>query len=260
MLPLVLVALSGAEAAAGAQSGAHDWMTFAALQVTLGPLVGVAVGWSGGRLVERARRGRWMTHAYERLSVLGFALLAYAGAEFVGGNGFIAAFVGGLALGNTSRGASERLLEFGETEGLLFTSAAFAMFGAMFIPAARGHIDVAVVGNAIASLTIVRALPVAASLVGKRLGRETVAFVAWFGPRGIASILYALLVVESQLPHAQDIVAIITVTVALSVFAHGVSATPWAKHYGRRSAQRSDTAESAPVSELPPRMRHHARS
>ncbi len=132
-LPVVLVFafLAGAREEAG---DVTYWLRFAALAVTLGPLVGWAVGFVGGRVVGWGTRSGWINDAFQRIAGLGLALLAFGAAELVGGNGFIAAFVAGLTLGNTARGVCKCLYEFGEAEGQLLTLLVFLAFGAAMLP------------------------------------------------------------------------------------------------------------------------------
>jgi NhaP-type Na+/H+ or K+/H+ antiporter len=258
-LPVVLILASLAGATEGEGDGASYWIRFATLQIVLGPLVGVAVGWLGGRLVERAARSGWINGAFERLSVLGVAVLAFAGATLLGGNGFIAAFVAGLALGNTARTVCSCLYEFGEAEGQLLTLLVFLIFGGAMVPEALAHADGRAFLYAALSLTIVRMLPVMLSLLGAGLRPASVAFLAWFGPRGLASILFALVVVEAgQLASGRQLETIVVLTVFLSTLLHGISAYPLARRYGAFVAtlRSRATAERQPASELPVRVRH----
>ena len=162
--------------------------------------------------------------------------MAFAGAEIVGGNGFLAAFISGMVLGNTTEDLCDSLVEFGESEGQLLSLLTFGAFGALLAPIALERLDFANVAYAIASLTVIRAVPVVLSLTGQGLRPSTLAFLAWFGPRGIASILFALVVVErSSLPYVDDVMAVVGTTVLLSIVSHGVSAAPWARWYGRHA-------------------------
>ncbi|MEM9598314.1 MAG: cation:proton antiporter [Acidobacteriota bacterium] len=259
-LPLVLLMMSACASAVDGLGGAEYWLRFAALQVTLGPLVGWLVGWVGGKAVERATKAGWMNHAFQHLASLALALMAYAGAEWVGGNGFIAAFIAGLTLGNTCRQLCACLIDFAEAEGQLLTLLVFLVFGAVLLPEALGHLagwQPWVYG--ILALTVIRMLPVALSLVGKGLRPATVLFLGWFGPRGIASILFGLVVVErSGLSHRSDLFAIVVVTVLLSVVLHGITAHPWSGWYARHvgSLEPEDAAEHRDVGEMPVRIRH----
>lgn len=233
-LPIVLLCLYAVEMEHTHEAGSSYWVRFVGMQLALGPLVGAAVGWLGGAVVTRASRSGWMSRTFEQLSAIGIAVLAFATAEAAGGNGFLAAFVGGITLGNTARSVSRCLVEFGETEGQLLTLVTFTTFGVLMVPFAFAHCEVAVLGYALLSLTLIRALPVGLSLAGARLGLPAVGFIAWFGPRGIASLLYALVVVErATMPVVEEVLAVVTTTVLLSVVLHGVTAAPLAERYGR---------------------------
>jgi len=232
-LPVVLLCLYAFELEHTHGSSAGYWTRFVSMQLALGPLIGAAVGALGGWLVTRASGRGWMTRGFQQLSLIALAVLAFALAEVLGGNGFLSAFVGGLVLGNTAREASSRVVEFGETEGQLLTAVTFMTFGALMAPLALEHAGWDMWLYAVLSLTAIRALPVLLCLTGLRLDRSTLLFVAWFGPRGIASLLYALIVVEAaSAAVAHEVVTVVAATVLLSVALHGVTAAPWARAYG----------------------------
>ena len=256
-LPVVLVLAALAGATDGEAQDAGEWLRFAVLAVTLGPAVGVAVGWAGGRWLEWGVAAGWINTPFERLSSLGLALLAFAGAELVGGNGFIAAFVAGLTLGNVARNVCETLYQFGETEGQLLTLLVFVAFGAVMVPDAIAHITPLHVGYVLLSLTVIRMLPVAISLMGTGLRLPSVAFVGWFGPRGLASILFALVVVEEgRLGAGEELQAIVTLTVFASAMLHGMTAYPLARRFSAYALEHSPDEETRPAIELPVRLRH----
>ncbi len=251
---LILAALAGMHPASGDVS---HWLGFLALQLLLGPIVGAAVGYLGGQLVQRAAQGGWSNAPFQRLSGLGLALLAFAGAEWVGGNGFISAFVSGLVLGNTARAACTGLYEFGEAEGQLLTLLVFLVFGAAMVPDALSHLDARIVAYALLSLTLFRMLPVALSLLGSGLRPASFAFVGWFGPRGLASILFVLVVVEQgRVEGGVLLETAVVFTVLLSTLLHGITAYPLARRYGAHVQAQRTAAEHEPVDELPVRIRH----
>tara|TARA_R110002110_G_scaffold415852_1_gene658165 strand:+ start:73245 stop:74516 length:1272 start_codon:yes stop_codon:yes gene_type:complete len=255
-LPVVLVFVSLALATEGPAQSASDWITFGGLQVTLGPLAGLAVGYVGGRLIDRASAAGWMTRAFQGLGALAVALAAFALAELIGGNGFIAAFVAGVTVGNVHRGVCEFLFDFVEEEGQLVTLLTFFLFGAVMVPQVIGDITVAVFLYAVASLTIVRMIPVVLSLLGTGLNVPTWLFLGWFGPRGLASILFALLVLgENESAQASVIMATVVMTVFLSVLLHGVTAAPAARWYSRIVDRMGECEETQPVTEIPTRFR-----
>ena len=193
------------------------------------------------------------------MTVLGLAGLAFAGAQGIGGNGFIAAFVAGLTLGNTTRGICQCLYEFGEAEGQLLTLLVFLIFGGVMVPEAISAWDGRALLYAVASLSVIRMLPAAMSLLGSGLRPASVAMLAWFGPRGLASILFALLIVEEQRLASGDMLgAVVVLTVLLSIFAHGISAYPLSRRYGALLSAVRDEAEQEhlDVPEMPVRIRH----
>ena len=252
-LPLVLLFACLASADhPGAEE--RNWILFGVLQVTLGPLAGLVVGGLGAWSIDRAAAKGWMEESYEGLAILGVAILAFAAAEIIGGNGFIAAFVGGLVFGNRVRGRCAVVFEFAEAEGQLLTLLTFLIFGAAILPEAAGNIGWVAVVYAVLSLTAVRLLPISLSLVGAGLRWPTIGFLGWFGPRGLASILFALFVLEdADMPAADQILAVTIVTVAFSIVAHGVSAAPAARRYGALARRVGDCEENKPVSEMPTR-------
>lgn len=254
-LPVVLLFASLA-GAGQAEDGPQTWVLFVAQQLLLGPLAGIVIGGCGAWLLDRAAKKEWAGEAYEGAAVLGIALLAYAGAEIIGGNGFIAAFVSGMVFGNLVRGRCGFVFQFAEAEGQLLVLLTFLFFGAAILPTAFGKIDWAIVTYVVLSLSVIRMLPVAVSLIGSGVQRPTTAFLGWFGPRGLASILFALLVVEEVTTGAAEPILVMTiVTVTASILAHGLTAAPLAAWYGRMAEQMGPCEETKPVSEMPTRAR-----
>lgn len=233
-----------------------NFLITAAQQMIVGTLIGIAVGYVGGRLVSRAHAAAWMNHEFVALSAIGLAILAYAGAELLGGNGFIGAFVAGVALGNTiTRPCGIILLEFGETEGQFLTLLTFLFFGALMVPPALPHINGPVLLYTLLSLTVVRIVPVALSLLGLNLNRGTLFFLGWFGPRGIATIIYGMLLLkEGQLEHREELFNIAVTVVLASVFVHGFSAWPAVQWYDRLIHKSMTRPEHEPAHLFPLRL------
>lgn len=244
-LPFVMMFL--ALAAGGASHPGAYWAEYAAAQLILGPLAGVLVGRLGGRALGQAAKSGWINENFERLSSVALALLAFCLAEMIGGNGFIAAFIGGLVFGNTaSQAVCKRALAFAEAEGQLLGLLAFLAFGAASIAPALETAGPQAILYAVLSLTVLRVLPVSLSLAGSGLGLRSHLFLGWFGPRGLASILYVLLAVEdSGLPGKEEIYAVVMCTVLLSVLLHGFTAAPGA------ALMASDSSAHPPVDEMP---------
>lgn len=250
-LPVVLLLAAVASAHFNA-SDSGQWLRFGLLQVTLGPLVGVVVGFAGARLIDTAAAKQWMGESSQGIAILALAIFAYAMAEVVGGNGFIATFVAGMVFGNAIRNACTFLFEFMETEGQLLMLLTFFIFGIALLPEGLSYATPMMFVYALLSLTVIRMLPIAISLLGAGLSPPSWLFLGWFGPRGIASILFVLLVLEEmQLPHRHELLAVTMITVALSVLFHGISAAPFAKLYGRLAGRMGECEESQVVTDLP---------
>jgi NhaP-type Na+/H+ or K+/H+ antiporter len=253
-LPAVLLFAALAGMAEGAGE-ANDWLRFGTLQVTLGPLAGIAIGFVGAKLIDAAAESGRATTPFQGVAILALAVLCYVGAEMIGGNGFIAAFVGGMVFGNTIRHPCTFLFEFMETEGQLLMLITFMVFGAALLPEGLAGVGVMHVVYAVLSLTVIRMLPIAISLLGSGVAAPTYAFLGWFGPRGLASILFVLLILEeTKIMGESDILTVTVITVALSTLLHGVSAAPFAAAYGRLAGRMGECEESKAVTGMP--LRH----
>jgi len=249
--PVVLVAVAGAGTAEHAASiGPAE----AVGELALGVLIGAVVGGAGGFLVQTARRRGWTEGAFAGSAVLALAVCAYACALALHGNGFIAAFVGGMAFGAIGGQRGERLMPFVEETGALVSLLVWLSFGVVAVVPAITNLTWQVVMYAVLSLTVIRMAPVAVALAGARFGRAAVAFVGWFGPRGLASVVFALPALEDLgQTNAGPAVAVITFTVLLSVITHGATADPLARWYGRRFKAAEGSADDAGIPSPPER-------
>ena len=217
--------------------------------IGIGLVVGLAVGFVGAWLVDTAERRESMTGTLRWIAFIALALIAWVGAEHLGGIGFIAAFVGGLAVAAWEREIGRSALEFAEVEGEILNLTVFFILGLFAIVLLAGF-SWTVLLYAVLSLTVIRMVPVALSLIGIRLGLPTILFLGWFGPRGLASIVLLLIIFVdvSTLPGMATVQAVIVTTILLSVFAHGISAPPIIGRYARtiESSGRSVDASPAP--------------
>jgi len=222
-------------------STASSWIRFAAEQVGYGILVGLAVGCLGALAVRSASRHDWMEGIYRQLSVLAIAVAAFTVAAELGGNGFIATFVGGLAFGSIARRECSTVANFTDDLAHLLAMVSFIVFGAIVVGPSLNDLSWSVALYALGSLVLVRPLAIAISLIGSRLRWPTVAFFGWFGPRGLASILFGIVALEEA--HGTDLEIVFVVmswTVLVSIVAHGLSAGPAARAYGRWWSGRLD--------------------
>jgi sodium/hydrogen antiporter len=232
--PVVTFCIASAATALGVIGGEHEDGFGALGQLLIGVGVGAAVAFVGGRLIVLARQRGWMQHGSRRLATLALALLAFLVASEAGGNPFVSAFVGGIVFGATAATEAVESVELTELAGNLLSLVLWFIFGAAFVIPAFTDLDARIVLYAIASLTVVRMVPVALALLGTGQGRPTVAFVGWFGPRGLASVVFALLAVEElgdTDPRVLVAVNTITVTIVFSIIAHGITGRPFATRY-----------------------------
>lgn len=175
-----------------------------------------------------------MARTYQELAGIALAIIAFVGAGQIGGNGFIAAFVAGLVVGNSSKEVCACLYEFAEAEAQLLMLTTFFLVGLALAWEPLMNAGSQTWAYGALSLTVVRMLPVAVSMLGLGLRPATVGFLGWFGPRGLASILFAVLVIdELPVPGSELVVQVVLITVLLSVAAHGITAAPLSGLYAR---------------------------
>ncbi|SDO20562.1 NhaP-type Na+/H+ or K+/H+ antiporter [Streptomyces sp. cf386] len=247
ILPFFIVFAAGVPGTSYAQEGIAGafWRS-----LLLSTALGLLAGDLGGRLLRAARTRGWVARDWGQVYVLGVAVSAYELAVVTDGSGFIAAWVAGFAFGHAVRHhqpvgrpqGPDRTPEFAENLGSLLASISLMVFGAVLLGPALRHLTWEIVLYAGLSLTVVRMLPVAIALAGSGLRWPTVAYIGWFGPRGLASIVLALLVAEEHVPGTETLGRVVAVTVALSILLEGLSAVAFAQRYGRWYARASAAA------------------
>lgn len=254
--PFVTLFLSFAVSSEGQSQG--NWLVVALTEIGIGVLVGAIAGALGGWLMAQTSRRGWTSGGSEQIAIFGNALLAYFGSVALGGNGFIAAFIGGLVFGAFTFPRFTAPTEFTETMGTVLSLLVWTIFGAVILPLAfQFTTDWRPIVYAILSLTLVRMLPVALALLGMHLRADTIAVMGWFGPRGLASVVFTLLAfdeLQSASRPVETIVAVAAWTIAASVLAHGLTAQPIAAWYARRlKAAGGAPLELVDVPEVPER-------
>ncbi|MFJ4529458.1 cation:proton antiporter [Streptomyces nigrescens] len=249
--PLVVLALAGVSAAE--HTAGPDATGQALVQLAIGTAYGAVIGLAAGWLLRTTLRNGWAAEDFAGAGVLALSLLGYTSALAIGGNGFVAAFVAGLAFG-TAHGAPPRVLLYVEQSGALLSVLVWLVFGAVLLPEVFAHVTWQAVVYAVLSLTVIRMVPVALCLAGSGLDARTVGFIGWFGPRGLASIIFGLLAVEELTPAgARPVLPAIACTVLLSVLAHGLTSAPLANRYGRAAAAKGIGPAGPAAEELPVR-------
>ncbi len=237
VLPFVLM---GAVLASGTmlETGGRGLFMSAVIEVGLGVGVGIAIGWSVARLLEWVQKRDMTDDPGAAVIFLCTAFVAYYFSHAVGGNGFIAAFISGMTFGNSFRNDIRFISEFMEGAGQLLTMSAFLLLGAFLMPVGLSHVSFTTVLIAVLFMTVIRMLPIYLSLWGSGLPPREKLFLGWFGPRGLASILFTLLMLDDfDLPNQDELLACVSLTVGLSIVLHGVSASPYSRWIGNRSGR-----------------------
>jgi NhaP-type Na+/H+ or K+/H+ antiporter len=223
-------------------------------EVGYGVLGGVAAGLLVATILNYCGRRDLISSPWRQVIPGAGAALAYGIANALDGSGFIAAFVGGMVFRLALGEDPDELNRLTEEVGSVLNGVTFVLFGAVLLGPALGDLSWSLVLYAVLSLTVVRMIPVAIAMWGTRARPQTLGFLGWFGPRGLASIVFAVILVEeSQLPHEHAILLAIYLTVGISVFAHGLTAAPLAERYGRWAAAHPRSGpegpEAAPIAE-----------
>ncbi|MEZ0095245.1 cation:proton antiporter [Streptacidiphilus sp. EB129] len=239
-LPFFVLAL----AAAGEGHG-HPGVAVTFLRaLALSGAIGLAAGWTGASVLRWSVARGWSTSDWRQFLALAVPAIAYATCVAVEGSGFIGAWAAGLAFGIRLRRApadhgiraqgpdAVQTTGFTERLGLLLASLSFLVFGAVILGPTLQHLTLRIVVYAVISLTVVRILPVALALIGTGLRPASVAYLGWFGPRGLASLVFGLIAYEEHLPGTALLSDVIAVTVGLSVLLHGASAPFLGDRYG----------------------------
>jgi NhaP-type Na+/H+ or K+/H+ antiporter len=256
-VPLLLIALATAEVEDNSATSQHA-IRVVAEQIGYGILGGVAAGLVAAAIVAFGYRRNLVSESWLQVIPVAGAGLAYGIAVALGGSGFIAAFVAGASFGALVSRESEQASRLNEELGALLGGVTFLIFGAVLLGPALKHVSWQIALYAGLSLTLVRMLPVAVAMVRTGARMPTVGFLGWFGPRGLASIVFAVIVVEeAHLPGAATILATTYLTIGLSVVAHGITAAPLAKRYARW--YESHPRDRAPVMESVPTPDHRTR-
>jgi NhaP-type Na+/H+ or K+/H+ antiporter len=236
--------------------------TEALIEIGVAVALGALVGFVGGQLIRISHHRNWSTGANLMVAGLALPLLCYYGAPLVDGNGFIATFVAGSFFGIAlKQGVPEKVLALPEGLSLPLGDITWLTFGVLMVPQLLAGIGFAEVLYALAALTVLRMLPVWLSLLGSGLRVQTAAFIGWFGPRGLASVVFSLIALESleRNDTLRTVLGTATLTILLSVILHGISAGPGATKYSRwvnRAEPQVELVESREPA-LRGRMKHH---
>jgi NhaP-type Na+/H+ or K+/H+ antiporter len=208
-------------------------------EIGIGLAVGIGLTFVAANLLKHAKHRNWLTHTWIQVPVVVLALACFATAQLLGGSGFIAAFSGGLLFGVLVKDVRDEFLRAAEGTGDTLALITWVVFGSAVVGQSVGNFSWLILLYAVLSLTVIRMLPVFIALTGSGINTEGKLFIGWFGPRGLASIVFAVIVVNSDLPNSGPLAMTVVCTIVLSIIAHGITANPWARAYGQRQAQNS---------------------
>ncbi|MER2104713.1 MAG: cation:proton antiporter [Pseudomonas atacamensis] len=203
-------------------------------ELGIGTLIGGTLTFMAWLMQRYSGKHHWQTPMWSQLTLPGLAVLCFATAQTLGGSGFIAAFVGGLLASYLFAEQKHDLLKASEEFASLLSIITWVVFGALVIPSVWSSFTVDVWLYALLSLTVIRIVPVLVSLTGTGFDFETRLFIGWFGPRGLASIVFAIMILDYPLQTGRTLVAVAACTVLLSVLLHGLSANPWVSRLANR--------------------------
>lgn len=204
-------------------------------EIGIGLAVGLLLTFITVQLLKVAWKRNWLTPTWIQVPVVALALACFTLAQYLGGSGFIAAFSAGLLFGILEHGMRNKFLRAAEGTGDTMALITWVIFGAAVVGSVIDKLSWDVLFYSVLSLTVIRILPVYIALTGSGISTEGKLFVGWFGPRGLASIVFAVIVLSSGLPNGELITMVVACTIILSIIAHGLTATPWARAYGERS-------------------------
>ena len=209
-------------------------LNLVAKEIGIGMAVGLSLAFIGAVLLRRCWKQGWVTEIWQQVTVVGLAIASFAIAQSLHGSGYIAAFTGGMLFGFMAKDATHKLVLAAEGTGETLALVTWMLFGAMVIGPALELFTWEVVVYALLSLTVIRVLPIFLSLAGSGESVSSRLFLGWFGPRGLASIVFAIIVINAEVPGGELLALVVICTVFLSLIAHGISANPLAKWLGRK--------------------------
>lgn len=241
-VPVLFVFLALATGAAQENQSAELALKLVLREIGIGLVVAIVLVLIAVQLLRYAHRRRWFTEIWTQIPVVALALACFATAQTLHGSGFIAAFAGGLLFGFFSRKHTHHLVRAGEGIAELLAMLTWVVFGSVYMWTYWATMTWDVVIYSLLSLTVIRMLPMVVSLAGTGEILETKLFLAWFGPRGLATIVFAVIVGANNLPSESIILHVAVCTITLCVIAHGLTANAWANRLSKVLGEREETA------------------
>ncbi len=237
-VPVLLFFLALAAGKTGVNEAAGLAVMLPLQAIGIGLVVGVAGGLVGSFALKLSAEHRWIGGTWLQVPVIALALFCFAAAQYLGGSGFIASFVGGLVFGGLCQKHKQQYLEAAEGSGDVMAMITWFVSGSAVIGLSYQFLDWRVIVYAQLSLTLIRMLPVWLCLSGRNLSTDTKLFIGWFGPRGLASVVFAVIVLDENLPGGGVLMATAVWTILLSIVLHGLTAIPFSRWYGAKTELR----------------------
>jgi len=236
-VPIVLFFIA---LAVGGEHGGSEASAIALViqELGIGMAVGVGLAFVGTLLLRWCWKQGWVTEIWMQVTVVGLAIASFTIAQSLHGSGYIAAFTGGLLFGFMAKDATHKLVLAAEGTGETLALVTWMLFGAMVIGPAFEQFSWEVVVYALLSLTVIRVVPIFLSLVGIGESVSSRLFLGWFGPRGLASIVFAIIVINAGVPNGEFLALVVICTVLFSLVAHGITAHPLARWLARQEANK----------------------
>jgi len=238
-VPVLLIFLTLATETVSGNGALSMVMLYALKAIGIGALVGIVFAVFGSQALQFCAQRQWLAGTWMQVPIVALALLCFGTAQWLEGSGFIASFVGGLIFGGLTHEHKEEVLRSAEGTGDILSLLTWFTFGAVAVGPQIEHLSWQVIVYALLSLTVIRMLPVFLCVIGTKLQTDTKLFIGWFGPRGLASIVFIVIVVDKNLPENATLIAAVTWTVVLSIVLHGITANLLSKHYGQRVRDRN---------------------
>ena len=234
----VFIALSLGQAESG--GGYLLALKLVVQEIGIGLVIGLGLTWIGVLLINHCHRRGWLTEIWMQITAVALAISCFASAQALHGSGYIAAFTGGLLFGFLAKKDTHKLVLAAEGIGETLALMTWLVFGATVIGQAAATFTWSMVLYAVLSLTVIRMVPIFFSLAGLGETRQSRLFLGWFGPRGLASIVFAIIVLNKGVPQGEFMAMVVTCTVFLSLLSHGISANPLAAWLGKKEQQRNN--------------------
>lgn len=208
-------------------------------EIGIGLIAGLAATFIVDRLVDYSEKHEGISKSWKTLVIIALAFTCFTAAQLAGGSGFIACFTGGLLYSVLNRKYKHELLEAAEGAGDTLSMLTWLIFGSVVVASNLKFFTWEVIIYALLSLTMIRIIPVLLSLIRSGFSGREKLFIGWFGPRGLASIVFAIIVFDVDLPHKETIILTAVCTILLSIILHGFTANPFIKMLNNKLPQTS---------------------